>query len=144
MIVPDANLLIYAYDRDSPFHESARVWWTGCLSGKDAVGLTHVTTFAFVRITTQRRIFEHPLSLEEALGHVGSWLQRSVARVLLPDVGHINGVADLLRAAGGAGGNLVTDAQIAELAIAHNGVVHTADHDFRRFPKLAVRFPLDG
>lgn len=144
MIVPDANLLIYAYDPDSPFHERAKAWWTDCLSGREAVGLTHVVTFAFIRITTQRQIFELPLSLEEALAHVRSWLERSVARVLQPDVGHVEGVADLLRAAGGAGGNLVTDAQIAELAIAHNGVVHTADHDFRRFSKLAVQFPLDG
>lgn len=144
MIVPDVNLLIYAYDPDSPFHERATTWWTSCLSGREAVGLTHVTLFAFVRISTQRQIFEYPLSLEEAFGHLNSWLGRSVARVLLPDVGHVEGVAGLLRAAGGAGGNLVTDAQIAELAIAHNGVVHTADHDFRRFPKLALHFPLDG
>ena len=143
MIVPDANLLIYAYDPASPFHDRARTWWESCLSGREAVGLTHVVTFGFLRITTQRRIFEHPLSLEEATEHVRSWLARTVARVLIADVDHFERVADLLQVAGNSAGNLVTGAQIGALAMAHNATVHTADHDFRRFAGLSVTFPLD-
>lgn len=29
MILPDANLLLYAYDEASPFHERAKTWWEG-------------------------------------------------------------------------------------------------------------------
>jgi predicted nucleic acid-binding protein len=29
MIVPDANMLIYAYDATSPRHKRARSWWEG-------------------------------------------------------------------------------------------------------------------
>lgn len=36
MIVPDTNLLPYAYDLESPFCERARQWWTECLKGNDA------------------------------------------------------------------------------------------------------------
>ena len=32
---------------------------------------------------------------------------------------------------------------IAALAITHRAEVHTADHDFRRFPGLSCRFPLE-
>lgn len=49
---------------------------------------------------------------------------------------------DLLVAAGSAGGNMVTDAQIAAFAIVNQAEVHTADHDFQRFPGLDCHFPL--
>jgi uncharacterized protein len=142
VIVPDANLLLYAYDTASPFHSRARDWWAGCLSGREAVGLTHVTLFAFLRISTSGRVYEQPLALDEAANHIRSWLQRSVTRLLLPDDEHFERAVELLEAAG-TGGNLVTDAQIAALALAYRAEVHTADRDFLRFPGLACRFPID-
>lgn len=141
MIVPDVNLLIYAYAARSPHHERARGWWNACLSGRQPIGLAHVVMFAFLRIATNARIIDRPMTLDHAAQHVRSWLERSVTRVLMPDTDHVERVADLL-AGSGAAGNLVTDAQIAALALAHNGVVHTADHDFRRFPSVQSYFPL--
>lgn len=142
MIVPDANLLLYAYDTESPFHASAEAWWTDCLSGREAIGLTHATLLAFLRISTSARVYEQPLTLHEAGGHIRTWLQRSVTRLLLPDDQHVERVVELLEAAGSAGGNLVTDAAIAALALSYKAEVHTADRDFLRFPGLACRFPL--
>jgi hypothetical protein len=63
VIVPDANLLLYAYDRESPFHERAKSWWENCLSGQEAVGLTYPTLFAFLRISTNARIYTNPMTL---------------------------------------------------------------------------------
>ena len=143
MIVPDANLLLYATDSTSPFHDGARQWWAGCLNGIVPVGLCHPVVFAFIRISTHRRAFERPLSLAQAARIVQSWHDRRVTRMLHPDTRHTRHVLDLLAAAGSAGGNLVTDAQIAALAITHRAEVHTADHDFRRFPGLSCRFPLE-
>lgn len=142
MIVPDANLLLYAYDSRSPFHAQARGWWEGCMSGREPVGLTHPVVFAFVRLATNARVYEHPLTLDRAVEHVRSWTGRGVVRSLLPGTDHVDRVIGLLEAAGSAGGNLVTDAQIAALALAHRATVHTADHDFRRFPGVDVEFPL--
>lgn len=142
MIVPDANLLLYAYDSTSPFHERSRDWWSSCLSGREAVGLTHATLMAFLRVSTSLRVYEQPLTLVEASAHLRSWVQRSVTRLLVPDDGHVKQVIDLLEKAGSAGGNLVTDAQIAALALAYRGEVHTADRDFLRFPGVSCRFPL--
>ena len=65
-----------------------------------------------------------------------------MTRVLYAGPRHVHNVLELLAAAGSHGGNLVTDAQIAELAIAHRAEVHTADRDFQRFPGLNCRFPL--
>ncbi len=144
MIVPDANLLLYAYDDASPFHVRARQWWTECLSGNEPVGLTHPVLFAFVRISTSSRAYLRPMSLAEASGHVASWLDRKVSRVLQPDANHVAQVLTLLQAAASAGGNLVTEAQVAALAIAHRATVHTADRDFARFAGLNCRYPLEG
>ena len=143
MIVPDANLLLYATDSTSPFHDAARQWWTSCLNGDVPVGLCHPVVFAFVRISTHPRAFERPLSLSRVTRIVDSWLDRQVTRMLYPGPQHVGNVMGLLAATGSSGGNLVTDAQVAEIAIAHRAEVHTADHDFRRFPGLKYRFPLE-
>jgi uncharacterized protein len=143
MIVPDANLLLYAYDDTSAFHGAARTWWEACLSGNEPVGLTHPVIFAFVRIATNNRAFIRPMSLAQATLHVTSWLNRQITRLLQPDIDHVDRVLELLRAAGSAGGNLVTDAQIAALAIGYRGMIHTADHDFARFPGVDCHYPLE-
>jgi len=142
MIVPDANLLLYAYDSTSPFHEPARRWWEQCLNGEETVGLTHPVLFAFIRIGTNARAFELPLTLSEASAIVESWTTRKCTRVLQPDDNHVERVLSLLGSAASSGGNLVTDAQIASLAQAYGGVVHTADRDFQRFPELSTCYPL--
>ncbi len=143
MIVPDANLLLYAYNRDAPFHERARSWWEECLSGREPVGLTHPTLFAFLRISTNAKVYANPMTLGTAAGHVRSWLARKVSRVLEPPPNHTEQVIGLLEEAGGTAGNLLTDAQIAALAQTYRAVVHTADRDFLRFPNTDCHFPLD-
>lgn len=142
MIVPDANLLIYAYDRGSPYHDKAKHWWQECLSGTETVALTHPVVFAFVCVGTSPHAFTDPLTLSEATDYVSSWLQRSVVQVIQPGANYIREVLDLLAAAGSAGGNLVVDAQIAALALSRRAVVHTADQDFRRFPGVKCHYPL--
>lgn len=102
--------------------------------------------FSFVRVGASTRAFPTPLTLREAAEHVDSWLNRSVVRVLTPGPDHAQRVFDLLEAAGSAGGNLVTDAQIAALAIAHRavtcGVFNVADSERRNLLYGTLR-PLD-
>ena len=132
MIVPDVNLLLYAYDAASPFHSRATSWWQACLTGTEPIGLTHVVMFGFVRVSTSARAFRNPLAVAEATGHVRAWLEQPVTDVLVPGPGHTGHVLSLLDALGAAA-NLVTDAQIAAIAIEHDAVVHTSDADFIRF-----------
>jgi hypothetical protein len=72
-----------------------------------------------------------------------SWLARRVSQVLQAPADHVQQVIGLLESAGAAAGNLVTDAQIAALALSHRAVVHTADRDFLRFRGVRCHFPLD-
>jgi hypothetical protein len=143
MIIPDANLLLYAYDSESPFHAKAASWWTGCLSGDEPIGLPQASVFGFLRIGTNPRAFQHPLSAAEAVGHVRSWLAQACVQVLEPGISHLEQVLRLLESLGTAG-NLVTDAQLAALALEYEAVLHTTDTDFLRFPGLRWFNPLSG
>ena len=143
MILPDVNLLLYAYNSGTPFHKKAAVWWKDCLTGEEPVGLAHVVIFGFVRIGTNARAFEIPLDPKEAADHVRTWLAQPCAQVLEPGPNHIEQTLKLLETVGTAG-DLVTDAQIAALAIEYGAVVHTADADFLRFPGVRWRNPITG
>lgn len=135
MIVPDANLLLYAYDSTSRFHERSAVWWQACLEGAEPVGLCAAVLFAFIRIGTSRRVYREPLSIDEVNDRVRSWLDRSVTDFLVTQEADVLQAMAWLEAAG-SGGNLTTDAQIAAVAHRHRATVHTADTDFGRFPDV--------
>jgi toxin-antitoxin system PIN domain toxin len=141
MIVPDINLLLYAYDSDSAFHAKASAWWRSCLSGTEPVGLPPVVVFGFVRIATNGRVFRNPMTPAEASQHVRTWLAQSVAKMLEPRSDHIEQVLQSLEKLGTAG-NLVTDAQIAALTMEHDATLHTNDTDFMRFAGLRWFNPL--
>ena len=135
MIIPDINLLLYAHDSSSPFHAKVGAWWQSCLSGTEPVGLAHVVAFGFVRIATNARAFLNPMTPAEAAGHVRSWLELPPVQVLDPGPDHIRHTLKLLETLGTAG-NLVSDAQMAALAMDHDAVLHTAGTDFLRFQGL--------
>ena len=143
MIIPDINLLLYAHDSSSPFHAKAVGWWQSCLSGTEPVGLLHVVTFGFVRIATNPRAFVNPMTAAEAAGHVRSWLEQPPVQVIAPGPDHLRQTLELLETLGTAG-NLVSDAQMAALALDHDAVLHTADADFVRFPGLRWFNPITG
>ncbi len=137
MILPDANLLVYACDQSSPFHTKAAAWCEKIMSSSSPVILLPAVVFGFVRISTHPRIFTDPLSVAEASAHVRSWLGRKQVRLhdMLPE--DVETALTLLESAGTAG-NLTTDAQIAAVALRLDAEVHTVDLDFGRF--VGVRF----
>jgi hypothetical protein len=141
LILVDVNLLLYAEDNQSPFHARARKWWDAQLSGASPVCLSWAVLSAFLRIATNRRIFERPLSLDEAVGLVQSWLDQPCVRVVGPTERHWQFFREML-ASGKAAGNLVADAHLAALAVEHGCELNSTDADFARFPKLTWRNPL--
>ncbi|MFW5803231.1 MAG: type II toxin-antitoxin system VapC family toxin [Verrucomicrobiota bacterium] len=141
MIFVDANILLYAEDSLSKPHDRARDWWDEQLSGTAPVCLCWTVLNAFIRIGTNRRVFERPLSLEEAAARVESWLRQPCTRIVVPTERHWTVFAEMLWM-GKATANLVTDAHLAALAIEHGCVLHSTDTDFARFPALKWRNPL--
>jgi len=131
----DANLLLYAVDRKSPFHAAAAGWLTDQLNGPRRVGLPWQSLVAFIRIGTHPRASTTPLEPGDARRQVEEWLAPDVAWIPSPGPGHAMLLADLidryqLR------GNMVSDAHLAALAIEHGLTLCSADSDFARFREL--------
>ncbi len=141
MIVPDINLLLYAEIDAYPTHRAARTWWEELLSGDRAVGIAPPCLFGFLRISTNRRVFEDPLPVDDAIARARRWLAQPNVTLLVPGREHLDLAFRLLRQAG-TGGNLTTDVQIAAHAIEHGGEVHSNDADFARFEGLRWVNPL--
>ena len=141
MILVDANLLLYAEDASSPEHQRARSWWDAQLSGVSAVCLCWPVLTAFVRIATNRRIYQRPLTVTQATERVQLWLDQTCTRLIHPTQGHWEVLRGLLER-GQATGNLVSDAHLAALAIEHGCELFSSDSDFARFPGLRWRNPL--
>ena len=141
MILPDVNLLVYAVDETSPFHSQARPWWDDALSSSEAVGLCYPSVLGFVRLTNNRRVFESPLGVDEALRLATSWLDQPNATLLVPTPRHWPLLIELLRSAKGDA-NLTTDAHLAAHAIEHGYTLYSNDRDFGRFPGLRWKNPV--
>jgi len=142
MILIDANLLLHAYNPRAVEHDASRVWLEATLSGSELVRFAWLTIWAFLRISTSPRVFEHPLSIAEANAIVSSWLAQPAAGVLDPGERHWDILQGLTRH-GKAAGPLVMDAALSALAIEHGATLNTTDRDFARFPGLAWVNPLE-
>jgi len=137
----DANLLLYAADPRSPFYRAAATWLERVLNGDERVGMPWQTIGAFFRISTHPRLSADPLSVEEAAAYVRTWLESEPVWVP-PATGRTAAILGQLLLRHHVTGNLVTDAQLAALAIEHGVEVYSADSDFARFPEVRWRNPL--
>ena len=75
MILVDANLLIHAWNTDSPDHQAAKAWLDGRLNAVEGVAMPWPSLLAFVRIVTNPRIFSRPASPAAAWNQVRDWLE---------------------------------------------------------------------
>jgi toxin-antitoxin system PIN domain toxin len=108
MILPDVNLSVYAIDETSSFHSDVKNWWDEVLSSSGSIALCYPSVLGFIRLVTNRRIFESPLSVGEALEYVESWLAQPNATLVVPTPTHWPLLSTLLESAG-VGANLTTD-----------------------------------
>lgn len=137
----DANVLLYASDEASPFHERARTFVADIAAGPAIVYLFWPTLMAYLRLATHPAVFDRPLPPNEAGGNVENLL-------VLPHVqtlGEQDRFWDVYRHVSDdvdARGNLVPDAHLVSLMI-QNGVrtIWTHDRDYRKFKEIEVRDP---
>lgn len=137
----DANLLIWAHHVQFRQHERARQWWRNALNSSPQVGIPWSTILAFLRISTHPRALTRPLDIDRAWAEVKRWLSRPNVWIPVPTERHTAILEEVLRT-GAAGGNHVTDADLAALAIEWGLELISADRDFARYPSLRWRDPL--
>ena len=141
MILPDLNLLLYAYNPHAGPHAKARQWWERSINGRELIGLPQEATLGFVRIATNPRLGNAAVSMAAAKEVVAGWLDLPVVRVLLPRENHVEKVLALMERAG-VGGQLTSDASLAVYAMDNRATLCSSDADFARFPGLSFVNPL--
>ena len=141
MNVVDVNVLVDAHRPDGPRHEAVRQWLDAARAGDGLLGIPGHVASSFVRIVTNRRIFDHPTPVADALAFIE--VLRASPSVLRIEPGHAHWAlfADICRVSRVAG-DLVPDAWLAALAIENRATLITADRGFGRYPGLKWRDPL--
>jgi predicted nucleic acid-binding protein len=81
MIVPDVNVLIYAFRRDVSQHRVCRPWLAPVISNDARFGLSPMVLNAVVQITTNSRAFRTPSAIDEAFGFCEDLLGQPTARL---------------------------------------------------------------
>jgi toxin-antitoxin system PIN domain toxin len=128
----DANVLLYAVNADDPRHGESREWLDGALNGQETIGFAWTVLLAFLRLSTKVGLFPAPLPVDDALARVRAWTDQPPSVIAEPTPRHREVLAGLLGETG-AGGNLVSDAHVAALALEHDATVVTHDSDFGRW-----------
>lgn len=143
MKLVDINVLVYAVDDQTRFHGPAKAWLDRVLTGTETLAIPTAVSVGFIRLVTNPRVMKVPRRPHEAVAIVRGWLSRPNVTVPQPTGRHLDLLTELLEATG-VGGNLVSDAHLAALAIEHGAELVSYDTDFSRFPGVVWSPPSAG
>ena len=141
MILPDVNVLIYAFRSDADQHADYKAWLESVINGSAAYGIAPQVLSSVVRICTHPRIFKRPSRISEVFEFCRVLLEQPNASAVTPGERHWDIFVSLCREAK-ATGNLIQDAWFAALAIESGCEWITTDRDYARFPGLIWRAPV--
>lgn len=136
MILTDVNVLVYAFRREAPEHVRYASWLSAVVGGSDELALHDVPLAGFVRVVTNPRILSRPAPAEAALLFVDRLTAARRARWLSSGAVAWKRLAGLVREDSALVGNVLPDAHLAAVALAHGCRLATADRGFARFPGL--------
>jgi toxin-antitoxin system PIN domain toxin len=140
LILPDVNVLIYAFRSDSVDHQRYRDWLESVVNGSSDYGISPQVLAAVARMCTQRRIFAQPGTTAESLNFRRTLLDQPNAVIVEPGERHWS-IFEKLCTQSSAIGNLAQDAWFAAMAIESGCEWITNDRDFSRFDELRWRTP---
>jgi hypothetical protein len=136
----DVNVLVAAHREEHVHHQVAARVLREIAEGPSAFGLVELTSAAFLRLVTSRRVFVAPSDRDVAVAFLEEIRARPTCVSLRPGADHWTIFLTLCRE-GDATGNLVSDAYLAAIAVEHGCEWLTFDRDFARFPGLRWRVP---
>lgn len=137
----DVNILLYASDQQSPFHERAVRFLEECVRRQEPLYLAWPTLSGYLRMVTHAKIFAKPLPHEEAVQNIAALLSLPQVHAISEQDGFWEVYREVTRELV-VRGKLVPDAHLAALLL-QNGIriLYTNDSDFDQFPFLEVRNP---
>ena len=141
MLLIDANILLYAKVSNYPQHQIAAAWFEQQVNEQIRMAIPWANVLAFLRIVSNPRIFQAPLSIQDAQAQIDEWLKLPNIWIPQPTPKHWQILSQLLLD-NQLTGNLIPDAHLAALAIEHGLEICTTDTDFARFSRCKWRNPL--
>jgi toxin-antitoxin system PIN domain toxin len=135
VILPDVNVLVYAFRADSADHNRYRAWLDGVVNGPSLYAMAPQVLASVVRICSNSRVYLQPTPTADLLAFADLLLSQPNCRQVTPGAGHWRIYSDLCRKSNAAG-NLTQDAWFAALAIEQGCEWVTSDRDFGRFAGL--------
>ena len=145
MFVVDTNVLVYAADEDSPYHDRCLERLNKWRQQAGAWYLTWGIIYEFLRITTHPRVMRAPWHAPHAWKFISALLASPGLDILVATDRHAAVAGQVLESSPQISGNLMHDAHTAILMLEH-GVrrIYTRDTDFHRFPFLEPLDPVSG
>lgn len=137
----DANILLYAVDEVSPFHDRAKAWLEDALNGERRIAIPWPSLVAFLRIATNPRALAEPLGSADAWDFVEAWLDAPTSWIPQPTSGHRQ-ILRRLMTTHDIRASLVSDAALVALCVEHGLTMVSADSDFARFPEIRWMNPV--
>lgn len=144
MIIPDTNLLLYANVPSFREHPAAKDWLEDALNnGRETLGLAWQVITSYIRIGTNPKLFNPPMSITQADFSLTLLLEHPLVEIIVPGGRHWEVFMKLIKTEQ-VTADLVMDAHLAALAIEHRARLATTDRDFARFRGLQYFNPLAG
>jgi uncharacterized protein len=140
VLLLDVNVVLAAHRDDHPHHRPVRGWLDAMLGGDERFAVPAFVWASFLRLATNRRIFEIPTPRAEAFAFAEAVCAQPLHLPIGPGPRHLALLRDLCNE-GDALGDLIADAAIAAVAVEHGCEVVTLDRDFARFPSVRHRRP---
>jgi len=143
MLLPDVNVLVYAFRNEDPRHPEYRRWLDEVVNGSAGYGMSDLVLSGFVRVVTHPKVFKDPDPIDRAIAFASTLRNQSHCVHISAGERHWAIFEDLCTRVQ-AKGNLGPDAFLAAMAIENGCEWITTDRDYARFPGLRWRHPLDG
>ncbi len=145
MFVVDTNVLVYAAQEESPFHDACQQLLTKAGRQASAWYVTWGIVYEFLRVTTHPRVFRSPWNAQQAWGFIAALFASPSLSVLTAGDRHRRVAEELIQGTPYISANLWHDAHTVVLMREH-GIrrIYTRDTDFHRFPFVEPIDPMSS
>ncbi|MBU9762645.1 type II toxin-antitoxin system VapC family toxin [Mycobacterium sp. TNTM28] len=141
MLLLDVNVVLAVHRGDHPDHASVRAWFDHMLDAAERFAVPPMVWGSFLRLATNRQIFEIPSPRSEAFAFITAVDAQPNHLRVGPGPRHLALLQELCDEADAAG-DLIPDAVLAAIAAEHHCDVVTLDRDFARFTSVRHLRPL--
>jgi toxin-antitoxin system PIN domain toxin len=141
MLCVDVNVLVDAFRLTAQSHRVVKPWLDDVVVGAEPVVVLPGVAASFIRIVTNRRIWQEPSAAITATAFLRALGDAPAVRRVEPGPGHVERFLGLVEQYGLTGDD-VPDAYLVACCLDLGATLVTSDRGFRRFPGLALREPM--